>query len=184
MSRGLSPEHGHNCRLHLRLISRTGESYCSHAYDSFEMWQISLSSRNHWGTLATLFWQSNAVQNLQTLRHIAQCLLPRIAHFQHPSVVAAFTVYEPLDIYLSWCLKDSVYDNNLQTIPDLKAAMTETRRVSSRKEYERGKEILALLVQISLKCGRAHLKHNIELKWNKEFCTINLEHCRYLIQKF
>ena len=53
-----------------------------------------------------------------------------------PAVVAAFIRLEP-STFMWGYLKDSVYGNNPQTIPDLKAAITAAIRAIPREECER-----------------------------------------------
>ena len=52
------------CGSHLRLISRSGKRFCSHANDSFEEWWMAPSFWNHWRTLTTPLRRPSAVQNL------------------------------------------------------------------------------------------------------------------------
>ena len=54
-----------------------------------------------------------------------------------PAMVAAFTGLEPPDFYLWGYLKDRVYGNNPQTIPDVKAAITAAIRAILREECGR-----------------------------------------------
>jgi len=59
-------------------------------------------------------------------------------------------------------LKDRVYGNNPQTIPDLKAAITATIRVIPREEWGRVIENFARQIQMCLQCQGAHLEHFFE----------------------
>jgi len=56
-------------------------------------------------------------------------------------------------------LKDSVYGNNPQTIPDLKAAITAAIRAIPREECERVIENFARQIQMCLQRQEAHLEH-------------------------
>ena len=56
----------------------------------------------------------------------------------------------PPDFYLWGYLKDRVYGNNPQTIPDLKAAITAARRVILREECGRAIENFARRIQVFL----------------------------------
>ena len=72
-----------------------------------------------------------------------------------PSVVAAFTGLEPPYFYMWGYLKDRVYSNNPQTIPDLKAAI----RAIPREECGRVIENFARWIQMCLQRQGAHLEH-------------------------
>ena len=61
----------------------------------------------------------------------------------------------PPDFYLWGYLKDRVYGNNPQTIPDLKAAI----RVIPREKCRRVIENFAHQIQMCLQCWGAHLEH-------------------------
>ena len=76
-----------------------------------------------------------------------------------PAVVAAFTGLEPRDFCMWGCLKDRVHGNNLQTIPNLKAAITTAIRAIPRKECGRVIENYAPRIQMCLQRRRAHLEH-------------------------
>ena len=52
-------------------------------------------------------------------------------------MVAAFTGLDPPDFYLLGYLKDRMYGNNPQTIPDQKAAIAAVIRAIPREEYGR-----------------------------------------------
>jgi len=52
-------------------------------------------------------------------------------------------------------LKDRMYGNNPQTIPDLKAAI----RAIPREECGKVMENFACQIQMCLQCRRAHLEH-------------------------
>jgi len=73
-------------------------------------------------------------------------------------VVAAFTRLEPPDFYLCGYLKDRVYGNNPQTIPDLKAAITAAIRATPREVCGRVIENFAGRIQMCLQCQGAHLE--------------------------
>ena len=66
-------------------------------------------------------------------------------------------------------LKDRVYGNNPQTIPDLKAAITAAIRAIPREEYGTVIENFARRIQMCLQLWGAHLEHIFERQWNKEF---------------
>jgi len=56
-------------------------------------------------------------------------------------------------------LKDRVYGNNLQTIPDLKAAITAAIRANPREECRRVIKNFAHRIQMCLQHWGAHLEH-------------------------
>jgi len=56
-------------------------------------------------------------------------------------------------------LKDRVYGNNPQTIPDLKAAITAEIRAIPRDECGRAIENFARRIQMCLQRRGAHLEH-------------------------
>jgi len=68
----------------------------------------------------------------------------------------------PPDFYLWGYLKDRVYGNNLQTIPDLKAAITAAIRAIPREECGRVIENFARRIQMCLQRRGAHLEHIFE----------------------
>jgi len=74
-------------------------------------------------------------------------------------VVAAFTGLEPPDFYMWGYLKDRVYGNKPQTIPDLKAAITAAIRAIPREECARVIENFAHRIQMCLQRRGAHLEH-------------------------
>lgn len=63
------------------------------------------------------------------------------------------------DFYLWGYLKDRVYGNNPQTIPDLKAAITAAIRAIPREECRRVIENFARRIQVCLQHRGAHLEH-------------------------
>jgi len=65
----------------------------------------------------------------------------------------------PPDFYLWGYLKDRVYGNNPQTIPDLKAAITAATRAIPREECGRVIENFARRIQMCPQCRGAHLEH-------------------------
>ena len=75
----------------------------------------------------------------------------------------------PPYFYLWGYLKDRVYGNNPQTIPDLKAAITAAIRAIPREECGRVIENFACRIQMWLQRRGAHLEHIFERQWNKEF---------------
>ena len=79
-----------------------------------------------------------------------------------PSVVAAFTGLEPPYFYMWGYLKDRVYSNNPQTIPDLKAAITAAIRAIPREECGRVIKSFARRIQMCLQRRGAHLEHIFE----------------------
>ena len=74
-------------------------------------------------------------------------------------MVAAFTALEPPDFYVLGYLKDRVYGNNPQTIPDLKAAITSAIRAIPREECGRVIETFARRILMCLQSRGAHLEH-------------------------
>ena len=70
-----------------------------------------------------------------------------------PAVVVAFTGLEPPDFYMWGYLKDRVYGNNPQNIPDLKAAI----RAIPREEFGRVIENFARRIQMCFQRRGAHL---------------------------
>ena len=68
----------------------------------------------------------------------------------------------PPDFYLWGYLKDNVYTNNPQTIPNLKAAIAAKIRAIPREECVRVIQNFASQVQVCLQCGGAHLEHILE----------------------
>ena len=76
-----------------------------------------------------------------------------------PAVVAAFTGLEPPDFYMWGYLKDRVYGNNPQTIPDLKAAIKAAIRAIPMEECGRVIESLARRIQMCLQRQGVHLEH-------------------------
>jgi len=65
----------------------------------------------------------------------------------------------PPDFYMWGYLKDRVYGNNPQTIPDLKAAITAAIRPIPREECGRVIENFARRIQMCLQRRGAHLEH-------------------------
>ena len=65
----------------------------------------------------------------------------------------------PPDFYLWGYLKDRVYANNPQSIPDLKAAITAAIRAIPREECGRVIENFARRIQVCLQRRGAHFKH-------------------------
>jgi len=68
----------------------------------------------------------------------------------------------PPDFYLWGYLKDRVYGNNPQTIPDLKAAIIAAVRAIPREECGRVIENFARRIQMCLQRRGAHLEHIFE----------------------
>ncbi|XP_068204825.1 uncharacterized protein [Palaemon carinicauda] len=81
----------------------------------------------------------------------------------------------PADLYLWEYLKDRVYGNNPQTIPDLKAAIKAAIRVIPREECRRVIKNLSGRIQMCLHHRGAHLEHILESQWNKECLLYRLE---------
>jgi len=69
------------------------------------------------------------------------------------------TDWNPPDFHLRGYLKDRVYGNNTQTIPDLKAAITAVMRAIPREECGRVIENFARRIQMCLQRRGAHLEH-------------------------
>jgi len=86
-----------------------------------------------------------------------------------PAVIAAFTGLEPLRFYMWWYLKDRVHGNNLQIIPDLKAAITVAPRAIPREECGRVIENFARQIQMCLERRGLIWSTFFERQWNKEF---------------
>ena len=74
----------------------------------------------------------------------------------------------PPDFYMWGYLKDRVYGNNPQTIPDLKAAITAAIRAIPREECGKVIENFARRIQMCLQRRVTHLEHIFERQWNKE----------------
>ncbi|GFN74049.1 hypothetical protein PoB_000055500 [Plakobranchus ocellatus] len=68
----------------------------------------------------------------------------------------------PPDFYLWGYLKDNVYINNLQTIPDLKAVITQKIRQIPREECVRIIGNFARRLQVCLQRGGGHIEHILE----------------------
>ena len=68
----------------------------------------------------------------------------------------------PPDFYLRGYLKDNVYENNPQTIPELKRAITTKIRAIAVDECVRVIDNFARRLQVCLQCGGAHLEHILE----------------------
>lgn len=68
----------------------------------------------------------------------------------------------PPDFYLWGYLKDRVFGNNPQTIPDLKAAITAAIKAIPREECGRVIENFARRIQVCLQRRGAHLEHIFE----------------------
>jgi len=79
-----------------------------------------------------------------------------------PAVVAAFTALEPPDFYVLGYLKDRVYGNNPQTIPDLKAAITAAIKAIPREDCGRVIDNFARRIQMCLQRQGAQLEHIFE----------------------
>ena len=75
----------------------------------------------------------------------------------------------PPDFYLWGYLKDRVFGNNPQTIPDLKAAITAAIKAILREGCGRVIENFARQIHVCLQRRRDHLEHIFERQWNKEF---------------
>ena len=74
-------------------------------------------------------------------------------------MVAAFTGLDPPDFYMWGYLKDRVYGNNPQTIPDMKAAITAAIRAIPREGVI---ENFTRRIQMCLQSRGAHLEHIFE----------------------
>ena len=68
----------------------------------------------------------------------------------------------PPDFYLWGYLKDNVYQDNPQTIPELKTAITTKIRTVSREECVRVIDNFACRIQVCLQRRSGHLEHIIE----------------------
>ena len=86
-----------------------------------------------------------------------------------PAVVAAFIGLEPPRFYLWGYLKDMVYGNNPQTIPDLKAAITAAIRLIPREECGRVIENLPAGSKCACSAGELIWGTFFERQWKKEF---------------
>ena len=69
----------------------------------------------------------------------------------------------PPDCYLWGYLKDNVYENNPQTIGELKAAITGKIRQIPKEECVRVIDNFARRVQVCLQCREQHLEHILKL---------------------
>ena len=67
-----------------------------------------------------------------------------------------------LDFYLWGYLKDNVYQNNPQTISELKTAITTKIRTISREECVKVIDNFARRIQVCLQRRGGHLEHIIE----------------------
>ena len=86
----------------------------------------------------------------------------------------------PPDFYLWGYRKDSVYGNNPQTIPDLKAAI----RAIPREECGRVIENFARRIQMCLQRRGVHLEHIcLSASETKSFCSTDLKLCRCLLHR-
>ena len=68
----------------------------------------------------------------------------------------------PGDFYLWGYLKDNVYQNNPQTVPELKRAITNKIRAIPREECVRVIDNFARRIQVCLQRKGAHLEHIME----------------------
>jgi len=75
----------------------------------------------------------------------------------------------PPDFYLWGYLKDRVYGNNPQTIPDLKAAITAVIRAIPREECGRVSRTLPAGSKCAFSAGELIWSTFFERQWNKEF---------------
>ena len=90
----------------------------------------------------------------------------------------------PPDFYLWGYLKDRVYGNNPQTIPDLKAAITAAIRVIPREECGRVIENFARRIQMCLQRWGAHLEHIfLSASETKSFCSAGFKLWRCLLHR-
>jgi len=87
---------------------------------------------------------------------------------------------DPPDFYMWGYLKDRVYGNNLQTIPDLKVAITAAIRAIPREECGRVIENFARRIQMCLQRREAHFLSASE---TKSFCSTDLKLWRCLLHR-
>jgi len=87
----------------------------------------------------------------------------------------------PPDFYLWGYLKDRVYGNNPQTIPDLKAAITAAIRAIPREECGRVIENFVRRIQMCPAApGSSFGAHLLSASETKSFCGTDLELWRCL----
>jgi len=89
----------------------------------------------------------------------------------------------PPDFYMWGYLKDRVYGNNPQTIPDLKAAITAPIRGIPREECGRGIEKFARRIQMCLQRRGAQLEHIFSASETKSFCSRDLKLWKCLLHR-
>ena len=91
------------------------------------------------------------------------------------AVVAAFTGLEPPHFYMWGYLKDRVYGNNPQTIPDLKAEITAATRAIQREECGRVIENFARRIQMCLQRRGLISTTFLSASETKSFCSTDLK---------
>jgi len=89
----------------------------------------------------------------------------------------------PPDFYMWGYLKNRVYGNNLQTIPDLKVAITPAVRAIPREECGRVIESFARRIQMCLQRRRAQLEHTFWVPVKQSFYSIDLKLWRCLLHR-
>ena len=90
----------------------------------------------------------------------------------------------PPDFYLWGYLKDRVYANNPQSIPDLKAAITAAIRAIPREECGRVIENFARRIQVCLQRRGAHFEHIfLSASETKKFCSTDLKFSSCLLHR-
>ena len=111
--------------------------------------------------------------------HLKRIVGMAAAAFPWPTDQPQWSPHSPdwntLDFYLWGCLKNRVYGNYTQSIPDLKTAITSAIRAIPREECGRVIENFARRIQMCLQRRGAHLEHIFERQWNKEFLQYRLE---------
>ena len=92
--------------------------------------------------------------------------------------------WTPPDFYLWGYLKDRVYANNPQSIPDLKAAIAAAIRAITREECGRVIENFARWIQVCLQHRGAHFQHIfLSASETKKFCSTDLKFSNCLLHR-
>ena len=79
------------------------------------------------------------------------------------------------DFYLWGYLKDRVFENNLQTIGELKTAITARIRAIPIEECVLVIDSFARCLQVCLQCQGGHLEHILERTYKLDYLTYKLE---------
>ena len=87
----------------------------------------------------------------------------------------------PPDFYMWGYIKDSVYGNNSQTIPDLKAVITAAIRAIPREECGGSSRTLPAGSKCVCSTGSSFGAHFVSASETKSFCSTDLKLCRCLL---